>query len=98
MGARLPLGTIQEYLATLHQVRLSTGALADLLERCGHATAPERALLLERCGHATAPERALLLAQARASPVAHMDETGCRGITRPIGRRCRPSSAGRRPM
>jgi len=63
MVARLPLGTIQEYLATLHQVRLSTGALADLLERCGHATAPERALLL---------------AQARASPVAHMDETGWR--------------------
>src|SRR5256714_1956447 len=63
MVARLPLGTIQEYPATLHQVRLSTGALADLLERCGHATAPERALLL---------------AQARASPVAHMDETGWR--------------------
>ena len=63
MVARLPLRTIQEYLATLHQVRLSTGALADLLERCGHATAPERALLL---------------AQARASPVAHMDETGWR--------------------
>ena len=63
MVARLPLGTIQEYLATLHQVRLSTGALADLLERFGHATAPERAALL---------------AQARASPVAHMDETGWR--------------------
>jgi len=63
MVARLPLRTIQEYLATLHQVRLSTGALADLLERLGHATAPERALLL---------------AQARASPVAHMDETGWR--------------------
>jgi transposase len=61
--ARLPLRTIQEYLATLHQVRLSTGALADLLDRVGHATAPQRAALL---------------AQARASPVAHLDETGWR--------------------
>jgi hypothetical protein len=59
--ARLPLRTIQEDLTTLHQLHLSPEALAALRERCGHATASERAALL---------------AQARASPVAHMDETG----------------------
>jgi transposase len=61
--ARLPVRTIQEYLATLHQVHLSTGAIVDLLARLRDATADERAALL---------------AQARASPLAHMDETGWR--------------------
>src|ERR671930_1119514 len=61
--ARLPVRTIQEYLATLHQVQLSTGAIVDLLARLRDATADERAALL---------------AQARASPLAHMDETGWR--------------------
>jgi len=54
--ARLPVRTIQEYLATLHQVHLSTGAIVDLLTRLRDATAAERASLL---------------AQARASPSAH---------------------------
>ena len=61
--ARLPVRTIQEYLARLHQVHLSTGAIVDLLARLRDATAAERASLL---------------GQARASPVAHMDETGWR--------------------
>lgn len=61
--ARLPVRTIQEYLATLHRVQVSTGAIGDLLARLRDATADERAALL---------------AQARASPQAHMDETGWR--------------------
>ena len=61
--ARLPVRTIQEYLATLHQVHLSTGAIIDLLARLRDATADERAAFL---------------AQARASPIAYMDETGWR--------------------
>lgn len=61
--ARLPVRTIQEYLVTLHQMPLSTGAIVDLLSRLRNATEGERASLL---------------AQARASPHAHMDETGWR--------------------
>jgi transposase len=61
--ARLPVRTIQEYLATLHQVHLSTGAIVDLLARLRDATAAERTALL---------------AQARTSPIAHLDETGWR--------------------
>jgi transposase len=61
--ARLPVRTIQEYLATLHQLHLSVGALVDLLHRLRTATEGERAALL---------------AHARASPLAHMDETGWR--------------------
>ena len=61
--ARLPVRTIQASLATLHQVHLSTGAIVDLLDRLREATTAEREALL---------------AQARASPIAHMDETGWR--------------------
>jgi hypothetical protein len=61
--ARLPVRTIQAYLATLHQVQLSTGAIVTLLDRLRAATTEERAALL---------------AQARASPIVHMDETGWR--------------------
>jgi transposase len=61
--ARLPVRTIQDYLATLHQVHLSVGAIVDLLARLRAATAGERTALL---------------AQARASPIAQMDETGWR--------------------
>jgi transposase len=61
--ARLPVRAIQEYLATLHQVHLSVGAIVDLLHRLRAATEGERAALL---------------AHARASPRAHMDETGWR--------------------
>src|SRR5437763_6217321 len=61
--ARLPIRVIQEYVATLHRVHLSTGAIVDLLDRLRAATTAEREALL---------------AQARASPSAHMDETGWR--------------------
>src|SRR5919204_2102912 len=37
--ARLPVRTIQEYLATLHQAHLSVGAIVDLLARLREATA-----------------------------------------------------------
>ena len=61
--ARLPMQTIQEVLATLHGLRLSVGAIVDLLHRLQRATQREQAALLE---------------QARASPIVHMDETGWR--------------------
>jgi transposase len=62
-SARLPLRTIQHLLATLHGLRLSRGALGDLLQRVQQATRPAQEGLLE---------------QARASPIVHMDETGWR--------------------
>lgn len=62
-AARLPVRTIQEYLATLHQLHLSTGAMVDLLDRLREATTAEQAALL---------------APARARPIAYMDETGWR--------------------
>jgi hypothetical protein len=62
-SARLPIRTIQQMLATLHGLRLSTGAIVELLHR------------LQR---ATQAEQDALLAQARASPIVHMDETGWR--------------------
>jgi transposase len=62
-SARLPVQTTQQVLATLHGLHLSAGAIVDLLHR------------LQR---ATQAERAALLAQARASPIVHMDETGWR--------------------
>lgn len=62
-SARLPVRAIQQLLATLHELRLSVGAIADLLRR------------LQR---ATQAEQDALLAQARASPIVHMDETGWR--------------------
>jgi transposase len=62
-SARLPLRTIQHLLASLYEVRLSRGALVDVLQRLRRATHPEQAALLE---------------QARASPIVHMDETGWR--------------------
>jgi len=61
--ARLPVRTIQELLATLHGLHLSVGAISDLLQRLHRATQAEQAALL---------------AQARASPIVHMDETGWR--------------------
>lgn len=60
---RVPLGTIQEYLHTAHQVWLSIGELSDLCRRAV-------VYLAERSSG--------LLAEARASPVVHMDETGWR--------------------
>lgn len=63
LSLRLPLRQIQDLLATLHQVRLSRGALADVLRRLCHHGASARAAL--RC-------------QGQQARVAHMDETGWR--------------------
>lgn len=60
---RLPIRAIQTYLWTLHQCRLSTGGIVELLHRLRITTAPVVAGLQ---------------AEARGSPVAHMDETGWR--------------------
>jgi hypothetical protein len=60
---RLPVRVIAAYLRTLHQVRLSTGAIVELLHRLRtHLQADVEALR----------------AQARASPLLHGDETGWR--------------------
>ncbi len=61
--ARLPVRTIQALLHTLYGLRLSVGAIGDLLHRLAAATAGPREAVL---------------AQARASAVAHRDETGWR--------------------
>src|SRR5256714_7307779 len=61
--ARLPVRTIQELLATLHGLHLSVVAIS---------------VIIQRLHHATQPEQAALRAQARASPIVHMDETGWR--------------------
>jgi transposase len=61
--ARLPVRTIQQLLATLHGLHRAVGTISALLQRLHRATQAEQAALL---------------AQARASPIAHMDETGWR--------------------
>lgn len=60
---RVPLRTIQEFVHTTHQVHLSVGEISDLCRRT------VRHLTQEGAG---------LLAEARASPVVQMDETGWR--------------------
>ena len=60
---RLPVRTIQAYLATVHQISLSTGEIGELCRRTPQHVA-------EDCQ--------TLLTQAQASPVLHMDETGWR--------------------
>jgi len=60
---RLPIRQLQWLLATAWGLRLSTGAL------CG---------LLDEAARAGRPAAAALLAEARASPAAHVDETGWR--------------------
>lgn len=60
---RVPLRTIQEFVRTAYQVHLSVGEISDL---CRRAVAH------------LAQGSVALLAQARASPVLHMDETGWR--------------------
>lgn len=62
-AARLPVRTVQEYLATLHGCHVSVGGISGALDRLARATAPAREDLLR---------------QARASPVVHADETGWR--------------------
>lgn len=60
---RIPLRTIQEYVQTAYQLHLSVGEISDLCRRA--------------VGQLAAGS-AGLLAEARASPVVHMDETGWR--------------------
>lgn len=60
---RLPLRTIQEYVETAYQLHLSVGEISDLCRRAVRQLAQ-------------GSDR--LLAEARASPVVHMDETGWR--------------------
>ena len=61
--ARLPLETIAQLLETLHGLHLSVGGLQEVLDRLVRHLSPALADLQ---------------AQARASPGAHMDETGWR--------------------
>ena len=60
---RLPIRRMQAYLQTLHHLRISSGAIVELLHHVRRATQP-------------AVDR--LKAQARASPILHADETGWR--------------------
>ena len=62
-AGRLPVGMIQWYLATVHQVQVSVGAIVA----ASHQVAA--------CGAATVDE---IRAQVRAGPVVHADETGWR--------------------
>src|SRR4051812_16416159 len=57
---RLPIRSIRLYLQTIHRLTLSTGEIVDLLHQVSQATQPEVADLK---------------AQARASPILHVDET-----------------------
>lgn len=60
---RVPLRIIQQYLETVHQVRLSVGEISGLCRRVTEELAEAGEQLRE---------------EARASPVVHMDETGWR--------------------
>jgi transposase len=60
---RLPIATIQWYLRTVHRLRLSQGAIVDVLRQVAHRGRPAVATLRE---------------QIRASPVVNADETGWR--------------------
>lgn len=60
---RLPIRRIRAYLQTMHQLTISTGEIAELLHQ------------VRRAGQETL---AALKAQARASPILHVDETGWR--------------------
>ena len=60
---RLPMRTIQWYLQTAHQLKLSVGAIAGVVHQVAQQARPAVAEALERI---------------RASPVVHADETGWR--------------------
>lgn len=62
-AARLPVRTIQSYLATLHGITLSVGGISQVLDRVRQVTAPALGDLLE---------------QARDGDRLHADETGWR--------------------
>ena len=59
--ARLPIGTIQRYLRTVHELRVSRGAIVDAVHRTARKAQDVVAGILERI---------------RGSPVVHADETG----------------------
>ena len=60
---RLPVRTIQWYLRTVHQLKLSAGAIAGVVQQVAQQARPTVAEALERI---------------RSSPVVHADETGWR--------------------
>ena len=60
---RLPIRSIQWYLRTVHQLRLSVGAIVAALHRMAEQARPAVSGILERI---------------RGSPVVHADETGWR--------------------
>ena len=59
--ARLPIGTIQRYLRTVHELHVSRGAIVDAVHRTARKAQGVVAGILERI---------------RGSPVVHADETG----------------------
>ena len=61
--ARLPIGTIQRYLRTVHELHVSRGAIVDAVHRTARKAQGMVAGILERI---------------RGSPVVHADETGWR--------------------
>ena len=60
---RLPVRTIQWYLRTVHQLKLSLGAIVRAVHQVARQAGPEVGGILERI---------------RSSPVVHADETGWR--------------------
>ncbi len=58
---RLPIRSVQWYLDTVHQLRLSVGAIVSAIHRTAQRAHPAVAAILDR---------------SRASPVVHADETG----------------------
>ena len=60
---RLPIRSIQWYLRTVHQLRLSVGAIVSAIHQTAQQAQPAVAAMVDRI---------------RASPVVHADETGWR--------------------
>ena len=60
---RLPIRSVQWYLDTVHQLRLSVGAIVSAIHRTAQRAQPAVAAILDRI---------------RGSPVVHADETGWR--------------------
>ena len=69
--ARLPVRTIQWYLRTFHQLKLSVGAIV----RAVHQSLPRTRYGVAR---QSGPEVGEVLERIRSSPVVHADETGWR--------------------
>ncbi len=63
MALRLPIRLIQHWLATMHQMPLSLGAITDLLQRTAHHLKPVAEQIRNR---------------VRGSPAVNADETGWR--------------------